>query len=287
MTMFHHHQRSSRETHLGIRTLRDYPVVEAIDLRKAFAASRGRFAAISRSRGVVHAVNGVDFVAEPGQIFGLLGPNGAGKTTTLRMLATTVTPTGGTATVAGHDIQRDPLGVRRNIGVLTTNIGLYGRLTARENVAYFARLHGMDGRAAARRIDELFRLLEIEDYADRRADHFSTGMKQKVAIARAVVHDPPVMIFDEPTTGLDVMSSRTVVDFIRAMRDAGKCVILSTHAMHDVEKLCYTVLIIYKGSVLTTGTPAELVRRTGQNDLEEAFLHLVGAGFLAQEVAHA
>ena len=238
------------------------PAVEAQDLAKQY--------------GQVRAVDGVSFRAEAGRIFGLLGPNGAGKTTTMRMLATTVTPTSGTGSVAGYDIRRQPIEVRRHLGVLTANIGLYARLTARENVAYFARLYGLEARAADRRIDELFRLLEMEEFADRRADGFSTGMKQKVAIARAVVHDPPVLIFDEPTTGLDVMASRTVVQFIRSVRDAGKCVILSSHLMHEVEKLCDTICIIYQGRVVARGAPSELIRRTGQRDLEDAFLSLVG-----------
>jgi sodium transport system ATP-binding protein len=245
-------------------------------------------AAWAGAGGVVRAVDGVSFRAEAGHVFGLLGPNGAGKTTTMRMLATTVTPTSGTASVAGFDIRRDPIAVRRHIGVLTTSIGLYARLTARENVAYYASLYGMDPSAADRRIDALFKLLDMGEFADRRADNFSTGMKQKVAIARAVVHDPPVMIFDEPTAGLDVMASRTVVEFIRAARDAGKCVILSTHIMREVEKLCDTACIIYQGRVVASGTPGDLVRRTGQDDLEDAFLSLVGVPAVAQpEAAHA
>jgi sodium transport system ATP-binding protein len=224
---------------------------------------------------LIRAVDRVSFRAGPGRIFGLLGPNGAGKTTTMRLIATTISPTGGTATVAGFDIRQDPIQVRKHIGVLTTSIGLYARLTARENVAYYGRLYGMDPARVNSRIDMLFRLLDMEEFADRRADNFSTGMKQKVAIARAVIHDPPVMIFDEPTTGLDVMSSRTVVNFIKAARDEGKCVILSTHIMHEVEKLCDSTCIIYQGRVIATGTPAELVRRAGTKDLDDAFLALV------------
>jgi len=261
--------------------------VEVVELSKTFKAARAKGASRRSRPGLVRAVDAVSFRAEPGRILGLLGPNGAGKTTTMRILATTVTPSGGTASVAGHDIRRDPIGVRRSIGVLTANIGLYGRLTARENVAYFATLYGMDRQVAARRIDSLFRLLEMGEFADRRADGFSTGMKQKVAIARAVVHDPPVLVFDEPTNGLDVMSSRTVVEFIRAMRDEGRCVILSTHIMREVERLCDAVCIIYQGRVVAEGTPAELVGRTGQRDLEDAFLALVGAGSALHVPAHA
>ena len=266
---------------------RDATVV-AHELCKHFPAPRPKGTWFGAPRELVRAVDGVSFVAKPGRIFGLLGPNGAGKTTTMRMLATTVTPTSGTATVAGHEIGHDPVGARRSLGMLTTSIGLYARLTARENVAYFANLYGMQPAVAARRIEDLFRLLDMQDFADRRADNFSTGMKQKVAIARAVVHDPPVMIFDEPTSGLDVMSSRTVVEFIQSMRDTGKCVILSTHLMYEVEKLCDTVCIIYQGRVVAGGTPRGLVEQTGQRDLEDAFLHLVGADTnRAREVAHA
>lgn len=170
--------------------------------------------------GAVQAVDGVSFQAGAGEICGVLGPNGAGKTTTLRLLATTLRPDSGTASVYGHDILREPAAVRRAIGMLTASIGLYPRLTARENVAYFARLYGLSEAQTARRVAALFRLLDMEGYADRRTDTFSTGMKQKVAIARAVVHDPPIMIFDEPTSGLDVLGARTVIEFIEACRIA-------------------------------------------------------------------
>lgn len=268
--------------------MEDHARVVAQELCKHYPAPRPKGQWYGGPRPVVRAADGISFAAEPGRIFGLLGPNGAGKSTTLRMLATTVTPTSGTATVAGHDIGLDPVAVRRSLGMLTTSIGLYARLTARENVAYFANLYGMTPALAAQRIDYLFRLLDMEDFAERRADNFSTGMKQKVALARALVHDPPVMIFDEPTSGLDVMSSRTVVDFIRAMRAEGKCVILSTHLMHEVERLCDSVCIIYQGRVVASGTPGGLVEQSGQRDLEDAFLYLVGADTgHARETLHA
>jgi sodium transport system ATP-binding protein len=238
-------------------------MIEAQDLRKSF--------------GKVRAVDGVSFAARGGEVFGVLGPNGAGKTTTLRLLATTIKPDGGTAIVRGHDIVREPVKVRENLGVLTSNIGLYPRLTARENVAYFARLYGLSETATKRRIDELFHLLDMRDYADRRADTFSTGMKQKVAIARAVVHDPPVLIFDEPTSGLDVLGARTVVDFIRSCRAEGKCVLLSTHQMVEVAKLCDRVAIIHAGQIRAAGTVPELLARTGAADLEDACMALVSA----------
>jgi sodium transport system ATP-binding protein len=226
--------------------------------------------------GAVQAVDGVSFQAGPGEICGVLGPNGAGKTTTLRLLATTLRPDSGTAAVYGHDILREPVAVRRAIGMLTASIGLYPRLTARENVAYFARLYGLSEAQTIRRIAALFRLLEMESYADRRTDTFSSGMKQKVAIARAVVHDPPILIFDEPTSGLDVLGARTVVEFIQACRAQGKCVLLSTHQLAQAAKLCDRVVIIHQGAVRAIGSVAELLARTGAADLEDAFLALIG-----------
>jgi len=237
-------------------------MIEAHDLRKGF--------------GDVRAVDGVTFEARAGEVFGVLGPNGAGKTTTLRLLATTIKPDGGTASVCSHDVARDPVAVRRNLGVLTAAIGLYPRLTARENVAYFANLYGLPKDVAERRIRLLFDLLDMQGYADRRIDTFSTGMKQKVAIARAVVHDPPVLIFDEPTNGLDVLGARTVTEFIRSCRAQGKCVLLSTHQMVDAAKLCDRVAIVHEGRVRAIGTVPELLSRTGAPDLEEAFLTLIG-----------
>ncbi len=236
---------------------------------------------LHKSFGKVRAVDGVSFEASAGEVFGVLGPNGAGKTTTLRLLATTIKPDRGTASVHGYDIVREPIKVRQHLGVLTANIGLYPRLTARENVAYFARLYGLSDAAMKRRIDELFRLLDMEEYADRRTDTFSTGMKQKVAIARAIVHDPPVMIFDEPTSGLDVLGARTVVEFIRSCRAQGKCVLLSTHQMVEAAKLCDRVAIIHAGRIQAGGTVPELLARTGASDLEDAFMALISAPLTA------
>jgi sodium transport system ATP-binding protein len=232
--------------------------------------------------GAVQAVDGISFQAGGGEICGVLGPNGAGKTTTLRLLATTLKPDSGTASGYGHDILREPIAVRRSIGTLTASIGLYPRLTARENVAYFARLYGLSEAQTTRRIASLFRLLAMESYADRRTDNFSTGMKQKVAIARAVVHDPPIMIFDEPTSGLDVLGARTVVEFIQACRAEGKCVLLSTHQLAQAAKLCDRVVIIHQGAVRAIGSVAELLARTRTADLEDAFLALIGEGPLGQ-----
>jgi sodium transport system ATP-binding protein len=232
--------------------------------------------ALSKRFGAVQAVDGVSFQAEAGEICGVLGPNGAGKTTTLRLLATTLRPDAGTASVYGHDIRREPRAARRALGMLTAGIGLYPRLTACENVAYFARLYGLSEMQTRRRISELFRLLEMESYADRRTDTFSTGMKQKVAIARAVVHDPPVMIFDEPTSGLDVLGARTVVDFIQVCRAQGKCVLLSTHQLVQAAKLCDRVVIVHQGAIRAIGTVPDLLTRTRTDDLEDAFLALIG-----------
>ena len=229
----------------------------------------------NKKRGEIRAVDGISFRCQPGQIYGLLGANGAGKTTTLRMLATILQPTDGSARVAGFDITEQPEMVRAKIGFLSTATALYGRLTARELVEYFGRLNGLNGGALRRRTDELFALLGISDFADRRCDKLSTGMKQKVSIARTLVHDPPVMIFDEPTVGLDVMAARTIVGFIRDCRDRGKTVIFSTHVMSEAEKLCDTIGIIHNGKLLAEGTLSELRARSGLDDLEEIFVRMV------------
>jgi len=244
-------------------------MIEAQNLTKVFR---------DRKLGEIRAVNGVSFRCQPGRIYGLLGANGAGKTTTLRLLATILAPTSGTARLAGFDILAEPEQVRRNIGFLSTATALYGRLTARETVEYFGRLAGLNGARLQARIDELFTLLEIGAFADRRIDKLSTGMKQKVSIARTLVHDPPVMIFDEPTVGLDVMTARTIVGFIRDCRARDKTVIFSTHVMSEAEKLCDTIGIIHQGALLAEGALAELRRRSGIDDLEEIFVRTVEAG---------
>ncbi|HXQ97184.1 MAG TPA: ATP-binding cassette domain-containing protein [Candidatus Limnocylindrales bacterium] len=228
-----------------------------------------------KKRGEVRAVNDVSFTCKPGQIYGLLGANGAGKTTTLRMLATILEPTDGTARVAGFDLMKDPESVRRNVGFLSTATALYGRLSAFEMVQYFARLHGLDDATIVKRIDALFARLEMTEFRDRRCDKLSTGMKQKVSIARTLVHDPPVMIFDEPTLGLDVMAARTIVQFIRECRNEGKTVIFSTHVMSEVEKLCDQIGIIHGGRLLAEGTLAGLRQDTGLQDLEDIFVKVV------------
>src|SRR3954470_12201665 len=227
-------------------------------------------------RGEVHAVDHVSFDARPGEVFGLLGPNGAGKTTTLRILCTVLKPTAGTATVAGLDVVRQADQVRHQIGFLSANTGVYERMTAREMVAYYGRLHGLHGDRLQKRIDELFDRLAMNDFRDVMGGKLSTGMKQKVSIARALIHDPPVLIFDEPTAGLDVLVQRAVLRQIAHLREAGKCIVFSTHNMREVEKLCDRVAIMHRGRVLACGTVGELRAQYGQEDLDEIFFGLVG-----------
>lgn len=226
-------------------------------------------------KGEITAVDDVSFSADAGEIFGLLGPNGAGKTTTIRLISTVLQPTGGTVTVAGHSIKAEPEAVRRVIGILTTDIGLYDRFTARENLRYFGELYGMTGEALEKRIEELFELLEMQDFADRRAGKFSTGMKQKVAIARSVIHDPQVIIFDEPTSGLDVLASQTVIRFMQRAQQMGKLVILSTHEMFNAERLCNRVAIIHRGGLVALDTVQTIKQQTHTSSLEDAFMSIV------------
>jgi sodium transport system ATP-binding protein len=230
-----------------------------------------------KKRGKIHAVNNVSFTCKPGEIYGLLGVNGAGKTTTLRILATMLRPTGGSAEIAGHDIVTAPERVRANIGFLSTATALYGRLTAREFIEYFARLNGMPEDRLRGRTDSLLQILGITEFANGRCDKLSTGMKQRVSIARSVVHDPAVMIFDEPTLGLDVLSSRDIVQFIRQCRAEGKTVIFSSHVMSEVEKLCDRIGIIHNGQLLREGTLAELRAQSNLHDLEEIFVRIVSS----------
>jgi sodium transport system ATP-binding protein len=229
-------------------------------------------------RGEVHAVDHVSFDAVAGEVFGLLGPNGAGKTTTLRILCTVLKPTAGIATVAGLDVVRDSDAVRHQIGFLSANTGVYERMTAWEMVAYYGRLHGLHGDRLRARIDELFARLAMNEFRDVMGGKLSTGMKQKVSIARALVHDPPVLIFDEPTAGLDVLVQRAVLRQIAALRESGKCIVFSTHIMREVERLCDRVAIMHRGAILTSGTLPELRAKHGQEDLEELFFQLVGEG---------
>jgi len=228
-----------------------------------------------KKRGEIHAVESVSFRCLPGQIYGLLGANGAGKTTTLRMLATILEPSDGTAVVCGYDVVEQPEKVRANVGFLSTATALYPRLTAQELVEYFGRLNGLDEPTLKKRVDTIFERLDMNDFRDRRCDKLSTGMKQKTSIARTLVHDPAVMIFDEPTLGLDIMTARTITSFIRECRDNGKTVIFSTHIMSEVEKLCDVIGIIHDGKLLTEGTLKELRDRHDESDLEDLFVRVV------------
>jgi sodium transport system ATP-binding protein len=226
-------------------------------------------------RGQVLAVDHVSFDARPGEVFGLLGPNGAGKTTTMRILCTVLKPTGGIATLAGYDVVTQPSLVRQNIGFLSANTAIYDRMTAWEMVEYFGKLYAMPEAHLRERMERLFADLQMNDFRDVLGAKMSTGMRQKVSIARAIVHDPPVMIFDEPTLGLDVLVARNVLQSIERLRDQGKCILYSTHIMREVEKLCDRVAIVSKGRVQAAGTLDELRDRHKEHDLEELFFQLV------------
>jgi sodium transport system ATP-binding protein len=233
---------------------------------------------LTKSFGATAAVDALSFEVAPGEIYGLLGPNGAGKTTTLRVLAGILLPTRGRVRVVGLDVEREPLAVRQRLGFLTNTTGLYPRLTGRELLAYFARLHGLHPDAAAARVAALADALQLTPFFDRRCEALSTGERQRVSIARAVLHDPAVLVLDEPTAGLDVLASRFLRDFVRAERDRGKAVVFSTHYLAEAELLCDRIGLLHRGRLLAEGTPPAL-RATAGNapSLEEAFLRLVGA----------
>ena len=226
-------------------------------------------------RGSVAALDGVSFDVHPGEIFGLLGPNGAGKTTCLRVLGTVLKPTSGRAVVAGYDVTTHPEEVRAQIGFMSGNTGIYDRMTAWEMVEYFGRLYGIEEEDLQARIDQIFTTLQMHEIRDLLGSKMSTGMKQKVSIARTIVHDPPVLIFDEPTSGLDVLVARAVLQAIRSLRDEGKCIVFSTHIMREVEKLCDRVAIIHKGRILASGTVGELEKEYDEADMEELFFDLI------------
>lgn len=234
--------------------------------------------ALYKSFGDVRALQGVSFTASDGQITGLLGPNGAGKTTTLRILYTVLQPDHGTAVVDDCDVVKAPQGVQRRIGALPETQGLYPRLTARENVRYYGRLHGLEGAALEQEIEALIELFEMQAYADRPTAGFSRGERLKVAIARALVHQPQNVLLDEPTTGLDVVSTRAMREVIRRFRDRGKCVLFSSHVMQEVSALCDHIVVIAQGQVVADGTPDELRELTGQANLEDAFVTAIGSG---------
>lgn len=242
-------------------------MVEAEGITKTFRDSK---------RGEIRACDEVSFHARAGEVFGLLGVNGAGKTTLLRILSTVLRPDRGSARVAGFPIDRAPQKVRASIGFLSGSTALYGRLTAREALRYFGELFGMDSGRIERRIGEVSDRLGLGPFLDRLCDRLSTGQKQRVSIARAILHEPPVLVFDEPTAGLDVVTAQTILEFIEEARDHGRTVILSTHIMTEAERLCDRVAIIHEGRLRGEGSVPELLAQTGQKTLEGAFLTLVG-----------
>src|SRR5438094_10207660 len=226
-------------------------------------------------RGQVRAVDHISFEARPGEVFGLLGPNGAGKTTTMRILCTVLRPTSGVVRLAGFDVTTQAPQVRQHIGFLSANTAIYDRMSAWELVEYFGLLYGMDREHLRERMEYVFTTLQMKPFRDVLGAKMSTGMKQKVSIARAIIHDPPVLIFDEPTAGLDILVARAVMQNIEQLRDLGKCILFSTHIMREVEKLCDRVAIVSRGRIQATGTLPELRHRYGQDDLEELFFQLV------------
>ena len=245
-------------------------MIVAEHLRKTFPG-RGK------DKNRVIAVDDVGFIARDGEITGLLGPNGAGKTTTLRMLYTLMSPETGRVLVDDVDVAHDPERVRRSLGVLPDARGVYKRLTARENIDYFGRLHGMPPQAIAERTARLAAALQMDDFLDRSTDGFSQGQRTKTAIARALIHDPKNVILDEPTNGLDVMTTRGLRGFLHELRAEGRCVIFSSHIMQEVAALCDRIVIIARGRVTAQGTPDELRAITGEANLEDAFVKLIGS----------
>lgn len=232
---------------------------------------------LHKAFGKVQAVDGVSFTARDGEITGLLGPNGAGKTTTLRMLYTLMKPDVGQVLVDGVDAAVDPISVRRSLGVLPDARGLYKRLTSRENIEYFGRLQGMDEATIQSRCDALIKALEMHEIADRRTEGFSQGQRVKTAIARALIHDPKNCILDEPTNGLDVMATRAMRDFLRKLRDEGRCVLFSSHIMQEVGALCDRIVVIAHGHVVADASPDELREQAGTHNLEDAFVKVIGS----------
>ena len=245
-------------------------MIVAEQLRKTFPA-RGK------DKTPVVAVDDVGFTARDGEITGLLGPNGAGKTTTLRMLYTLMSPERGRVLVDGVDVAGDPERVRRSLGVLPDARGVYKRLTARENITYFGELHGLSAATIAERTARLSAALQMDDFLDRATEGFSQGQRTKTAIARALIHDPRNVILDEPTNGLDVMTTRAMRDFLRGLRDEGRCVIFSSHIMQEVAALCDRIVIIAKGQVVAEGTADQLREQTGESNLEDAFVKVIGS----------
>ncbi|MCB9873614.1 MAG: ATP-binding cassette domain-containing protein [Planctomycetaceae bacterium] len=226
-------------------------------------------------RGSFVAVDSISFDAAPGQIYGLLGPNGAGKTTALRILSTMLQPTSGTATINGYDVLTQPALVRRQIGYVSMNTAVYDRMTAWEMVEYFGRLYGIEAENLCERMETIFERLQMNEIRNLLGAKMSTGMKQKVSIARAIVHDPPVLIFDEATSGLDVLVARALLKTVMELREQGKCIVFSTHIMREVERLCDRIAILHRGHILAEGTLSELAERHNESDLEELFFRLI------------
>lgn len=247
--------------------------IEVTDLAKNY---------LDRSRGVVHAVRGVTFTCAAGEVVGLLGPNGAGKTTTLRMLATVLKPSSGRAIVNGHDTETESLEVRKSLGFLTGGTGLYGRLTPVEIFRFFGRLHEVPDSVIEARTADLVKLFDMDSYKNSHCDKLSTGQKQRVNLARTLLHDPPVIILDEPTAGLDIISSKTILDFIRDARSRGKCILFSTHYMTEAEILCDRIAVIHDGRILAFDTLENLKSSTGRGSLVDVFFSLVEQDEMAQ-----
>ena len=226
-------------------------------------------------RGKLVALDGISFRARPGQVYGLLGPNGAGKTTALRILSTILKPTAGTVAINGFDAVTQASHVRHEIGFMSANTAVYDRMTAWEMVEYFGLLHGIPRESLTERMERLFERLKMNEFRDRLGAKMSTGMKQKVSVARAIVHDPPVMIFDEPTVGLDVLVARALLQTVLELREQGKCIVFSTHIMREAEKLCDRIAIVHRGHILAEGTLQELRDQHHERDLEELFFQLI------------
>jgi len=224
----------------------------------------------------IHACSDLSFEAQYGEVFGLLGTNGAGKTTALRVISTVLRPSEGDVVVSGNSVVTDPDRVRRSIGFLSADTGVYGRLTAKEMISYFGRLHGMSEPQIESRMEDLIERLDMREFISRRCDRLSSGQKQRVSIARTIVHDPEVLVFDEPTSGLDILAAAQIVEFIGDSRRRGRCVVFSTHVMREAEKLCDRLVILHQGKACASGTLEELQAQTGQEDLEDIFLPVIG-----------
>lgn len=231
---------------------------------------------LDKKRGEIRAVDSVTIECKPGRVYGLLGLNGAGKTTLMRLLSTILKPTSGSAKVAGYDIVDEPEKVKEKIGVLSSDTGLYQRLTAEETVSYFGKLNGMEQNMLKKRVDEIFDRFDMNEFRTRRVGKLSTGMKQKISIARTFINDPEVLILDEPTIGLDVVTSRSIIQSIKESKQANKCILFSTHVMWEAQKLCDDIAIIHKGKILEVGTLEQLRAKTGLDDLDDIFVKIVG-----------